>query len=172
MNGEQRRNLIIDKLKVSNMPISATSFAEEFGVTRQIVVADIALLRASGYAIRAEHKGYVLDKQDSNGLIKHVVVKHGKDNVLNELFAIIDNGGKVVDVIVDHSVYGKISAELNLASRYDATCFVEKIDQTGACPLSILTEGTHVHTILVKDQDSFERIKTQLDKMGILIESN
>ena len=172
MNGEQRRNVIIEKLKTSNVPVSATSFAEEFGVTRQIVVADITLLRASGYAIRAEHKGYVLDKQDNESLLKRVAVKHSKDDVLNELFAIIDNGGKVVDVVVDHSVYGKISADLNLSSRYDATCFVEKIDQTGANPLSLLTEGIHVHTIAVKDQDAFERIKTQLDKMGIIIESN
>ena len=172
MNGEQRRKCIIDKLKNSNVPVSATAFAEEFGVTRQIVVADIALLRASGFSIRAEHKGYVLDKQNNDGLLKHIVVKHDQKHVLDELYAIVDNGGKVVDVIVDHSVYGKISAELNLSSRYDANCFVEKIAQTGASPLSILTEGIHVHTILVKDQDSFERIKTQLDKMGILIESN
>ena len=172
MNGEQRRNLIIDKLKTSNVPVSATSFAEEFGVTRQIVVADIALLRASGYNIHAEHKGYLLDKQDNDGLLKRVVVKHGKDDVLNELFAIIDNGGKVVDVVVDHSVYGKISADLNLSSRYDAESFVQKIAQTGANPLSLLTEGIHLHTILVKDQNVFERIKSQLDQLGILIETN
>ena len=172
MNGEQRRKIIIEKLKSCSEPISATSFADQFGVTRQIVVADIALLRASGYAIRAEHKGYVLDRHDANGLVKHIVVKHGKNDLVDELYAIVDNGGKVVDVIVDHSVYGKLSGELNLSSRYEVDCFIQKVNDTGASPLSFLTEGLHVHTIAVKNQDSFDRIKTQLDKMGILIETN
>lgn len=172
MTGEKRRQIILEKLKTSDVPVSATAFADEFGVTRQIVVADVALLRASGYPIRAEHKGYVIDKQDSDGIIKRIVVKHGKDNLVDELYAIVDNGGKVVDVVVEHSVYGKLSGELNLASRYDVDCFVQKVNDTGACPLSLLTEGLHVHTIAVKDEQSFERIKTQLDKLGILIETN
>lgn len=171
MNGEQRRQIIVDKLKTSKMPISATSFAEQFGVTRQIVVADVALLRASGYPIRAEHKGYVFDNQQS-GMTKRIVVKHGKNEVANEFYAIVDNGGKVLDVVVDHPVYGKLSAELNVSSRYDADCFVEKIDAHGVNPLSLLTEGLHVHTILVKDEQAFARIKTQLNNLGILIETN
>ena len=169
MTGEKRRQIIVEKLKTSGTPVSATAFADEFGVTRQIVVADVALLRASGYPIRAEHKGYVIDKQDSDGIIKRIVVKHGKDNLVDELYAIVDNGGKVVDVVVEHSVYGKLSGELNLSSRYDVDCFVQKVNDTGASPLSFLTEGLHVHTIAVKDEQSFERIKTQLNKLGILI---
>lgn len=172
MTGEKRRQIILEKLKTSDVPVSATAFADEFGVTRQIVVADVALLRASGYPIRAEHKGYVMDKAGADGLVKKIVVKHNKADVGNEFYAIVDNGGKVLDVVVDHSVYGKISADLVIASRYDADCFVQKIDETGACPLSLLTEGLHVHTIAVKDEQSFERIKTQLDKLGILIETN
>jgi len=130
MTGEKRRQIIIDRLQTSNSPISATAFAEEFGVTRQIVVADIALLRASGFAIRAEHKGYVIDKQNTDGLLKRIVVKHGKDYLLDELYTIVDNGGKVIDVIVDHSVYGKLVGELNLSSRYDVDCFVKKVNVT------------------------------------------
>ncbi len=169
MNGEQRRQIIIQRLKTSTQPISATSFADELGVTRQIIVADVALLRAAGYHIKAEHKGYVLDNQQ-NGITKLIVVKHAKNDVANEFYAIVDNGGKVLDVVVDHPVYGKLSAELNVSSRYDADCFVQKIE--GANPLSLLTEGMHLHTILVKDEQAFERIKAQLDNLGILIETN
>ena len=171
MNGEQRRQIIIDRLKTSTQPISATAFANDLGVTRQIIVADVALLRAAGYHIKAEHKGYVLDNQQ-DGITKLVVVKHGKHDVFNEFCAIVDNGAKVLDVVVDHPVYGKLSAELNIASRYDANCFVEKMDAEGANPLSLLTEGIHLHTIIVKDEQTFERIKSQLNNLGILIETN
>ncbi|MBO5936194.1 MAG: HTH domain-containing protein, partial [Clostridia bacterium] len=84
MTGEKRRTLIIDKLENSRTPVSANSLAEEFGVTRQIIVADIALLRAAGKSIRAEHKGYVLDKADASAMVKKIAVKHSKDSVGDE----------------------------------------------------------------------------------------
>ncbi len=171
MNGEQRRKLILEKLEKLSVPVCATSLAEDFGVTRQIIVADIALLRASGYAIRAEHKGYILDKPDTAVIIKKIAVKHSKDSVTDELYAIADNGGKVLDVIVEHSVYGKISAELNIASRYDADRFVEKINLTGANPLSLLTHGLHIHTVAVENEEIFSRIKDKLTELGIFIEA-
>ena len=171
MTGEKRRTLIIDKLEKSQIPVSANSLAEEFGVTRQIIVADIALLRAAGKAIRAEHRGYVLDKADKSALLKKIAVKHSKDSVGDEFYAVVDNGGKVLDVIVEHSVYGKISAELNIASRYDADKFVEKINQTGANPLSLLTHGFHIHTVAVENEESFERIKDKLIELNIFIEA-
>ena len=81
MNSEQRREKIISVLQMSDKPVSAACFAGEFSVTRQIIVADIALLRAKGHQIRAEHKGYVLEKSDSCDMHKRLVVKHGKNEV-------------------------------------------------------------------------------------------
>jgi transcriptional regulator of NAD metabolism len=170
MNSEQRREKIISLLQMSDKPISASGFAAEFSVTRQIIVADIALLRASGYPIRAEHKGYILEKTDSNAMLKRVVVKHGKNEVQGELYAIVDNGGKILNVIVQHSVYGKIVAELNLSSRYDVDRFTKHIKETDAKPLLLLTEGLHIHTIAVTDEDSFQRILEQLEALRILVE--
>ncbi len=170
MNGEERRNAILLRLQDSTFPISASALASEFSVTRQIIVADIALLRASGESISAKSRGYILDSKKI-GLIKRIAVKHGKDEVLDELYAIVDNGGTVVDVCVEHSIYGRISAELNISSRYDADEFVKKISMTGANPLSLLTEGLHIHTVDVKDEDAFERIIKKLSELGILIES-
>ena len=83
----------------------------------------------------------------------------------------MDNGGKILDVIVEHSVYGRISVELNVSSRYDADEFVKKIDSTKANPLSLLTEGVHIHTIAVVDEAAFARIKEQLNALNILIET-
>ncbi|MBQ8177563.1 MAG: transcription repressor NadR [Clostridia bacterium] len=169
MNSDQRRKEILNKLNASYTPISATTFADTFGVTRQIIVADIALLRATGQPIRSEHKGYIIDKPDDS-LIKRIVTKHDKAQVQDELYAIVDNGGKIIDVIVEHSVYDKITALLNLSSRYDVDQFVHKIQSTGANPLSILTEGLHTHTVSVKDQASYERILSALSNLNVLIE--
>ena len=172
MSGESRRVSIISRLNQSTAPISATRLAEEFSVTRQIIVADIALLRAAGHVIRAEHRGYVLDKADNDGILKRIVVKHGKDSVQEEFYAIVDNGGKVLDVIVEHSMYGIISVKLNVATRYDADAFVKKIHETGANPLSILTQGLHIQTVSVPDEQCFERIINKLTELNIFIESN
>ena len=171
MNSQQRRNLIIERLRQSEEPISASRFANDFAVTRQIIVADIALLRAAGYSISAVNKGYVLNFIDEKN-VKRIAVKHDKDQVLSELYAIVDNGGKVLDVIVEHSIYGRISVELNISSRYDAEEFVKKIDLTNANPLSLLTEGVHIHTIVVADDNAFNRIKEKLIALGILIEAS
>ena len=170
MNSEQRREKIISILQTSDKPISANSFANEFSVTRQIIVADIALLRASGYPIRAEHKGYVLERSNSGAMTKRIVVKHGNNEVQDELYAVVDHGGKVIDVIVQHSVYGKIVAELNLSSRYDVDRFIRNINETDAKPLLLLTEGLHIHTIEVKDDATFSSIIERLNKLHILVE--
>ncbi|MBQ7923729.1 MAG: transcription repressor NadR [Clostridia bacterium] len=168
-NGERRKNIIV-RLNASNSPISASALANEYSVTRQIIVADIALLRASGYPIRAEHKGYVLDKENTEGIVKRIVVQHGKQELQEELYSVVDNGGKVLDVKVEHSVYGQISGELNLNSRYDVDNFIRQINETKANPLSLLTEGLHIHTLVVKDERAFEAIVEKLAAMGILIE--
>jgi transcriptional regulator of NAD metabolism len=123
-----------------------------------------------GYSIIAENKGYVLNVLNEKN-VKHIAVKHDKDQVLPELYAIVDHGGKILDVIVEHSIYGRISVELNISSRYEADEFMKKIDTMQANPLSILTEGVHIHTITVADDDAFARIKAQLTSLDILIET-
>ncbi|MBQ8407638.1 MAG: transcription repressor NadR [Clostridia bacterium] len=169
MTGERRRQEIIAALTEADAALNATRLAERFGVTRQIIVADVALLRAAGYGIRAEHRGYVLDKP--NGEIrKKIVCHHTKDGVLDEFFAIVDNGGRVLDVQVEHSIYGVISADMSIASRYDAEEFVRLVSETGATQLSDLTGGVHVHTVSVKDEATFARICARLTELGILIE--
>ena len=171
MNNEQRRIEILSVLKESVSPISANAFAKEFSVTRQIIVADIALLRASGYPIRAEHKGYVLEKVESNEIRKRIVVKHGAKELTEELYAVVDNGGKVLDVIIDHSIYGKISAELNLSSRYEVDLFVKRISEENVTPLSLLTDGLHIHTVAIKNLESYEKIIEKLSELKVLVEN-
>ena len=168
MTGEKRRESILEKLMQTSTPLNATKLAEMHGVTRQIIVADIALLRAAGNSIRAEHKGYVLD-QNTEDLRKKIVCKHSKEGVADEFYAIVDNGGKVLDVQVEHTLYGIISAELSIASRYDADEFIRESEKTGAAQLSDLTGGVHIHTVSVKDEETFGRITQKLSDLGILV---
>ena len=169
MNGEERRQQILADLTEANSVINATMLAEKLGVTRQVIVADIALLRAAGHAIRAEHRGYVLDK--SNGeILKKIVCRHPKDKVAEEFYAVVDNGGKVVDVQIEHMLYGTISTNLSICSRYDADEFIRQANATGASHLADLTGGRHIHTISVKDEETYDRIVKKLKELGVLIE--
>ena len=171
MNGQERRESILERLRGANGPVSAKILADDYAVTRQIIVADIALLRAAGHPIVAASRGYVMETAADNGLTRHIVVKHGFDDIAKEFYAVVDNGGKVLDIIVEHTLYGRISADLRVASRYDADQFVARAKETGASPLSLLTEGIHIHTVTVPDEETFERITRQLTELGILIET-
>ena len=47
MNAAQRRERILTRLNSAGAPLSASTLAAELGVSRQIVVGDVALLRAA-----------------------------------------------------------------------------------------------------------------------------
>ena len=170
MTGEERRRLILNELENAAAPISATTLAKKFSVTRQIIVADIALLRAAGTLIRAEHKGYVIERPYGEILQKRIVCTHDKDVTREELYAIVDNGGTVLDVIVEHSLYGSISANLGVSTRYGVDEFIKRAESTGASQLADLTGGIHIHTVAVKDEETFQRICARLNELGVLVE--
>ena len=168
-NGQERRIPIIERLKGSTAPISAKSLADEHLVTRQIIVADIALLRAGGHRITAVSRGYVLETDD-HGLTRHIAVKHDTDGIADEFYAVVDNGGRVLDVTVDHVIYGTISVDLHVSSRFDADEFMKKTGAKGATQLSDLTGGIHSHTVSAPNEETFRRICDELSRLGILVE--
>ena len=170
MTAEERREGVWKALARSSQPVSASALAKEFGVSRQIIVGDVALLRAAGAAIDATPRGYVV-RRDSGGLRRTIACKHHSgDAMARELYAIVDNGGEVLDVIVEHPVYGQISGALKLRSRYDVTAFLEKVERYRAQPLSALTDGIHLHTVFCRDEETFLRITQALQEQGILLE--
>lgn len=168
MDGKERRKQILQLLEGSNEIINATVLSEKFGVTRQIIVSDIALLRANGNKILSEKRGYFLEKDSIYGIKEVVICKHDKDNVLDELYAVVDNGGKIVDVIVEHPIYGQISADLNISSRYDAEEFVKTVNEFNAIQLCELTNGIHYHTLVCPNETILLRIKDKLKALKIL----
>ena len=57
MNGEQRRKQLLSFLSGSQTPISGAALARELKVSRQVIVQDVALLRANGADILSASRG-------------------------------------------------------------------------------------------------------------------
>ena len=61
--GGKRRDGILSLLEESDTPLSGTELAHRFKVSRQVIVQDIALLRAEDKKILSTYRGYVLDRE-------------------------------------------------------------------------------------------------------------
>ncbi len=167
MQAEKRRQAILKYLRQASRPVSAGFLAERFSVSRQAVVGDVALLRASGADISATPRGYVILEAD-RGLVRRIACRHDAAGMEAELCAVVDQGCSVLDVIVEHPVYGQLTGPLQLASRYDVGQFLSRC--AGARPLSDLTGGIHLHTLSCPDEDAFCRVREALGALGILWE--
>ena len=172
MNSEERREKIESILKDNSEPITATFLAKNFSVSRQVIVGDIALMRAGGLKVSATPRGYVLNSEpESIDSIFTIACSHDQENMATELYAIVDNGGTIIDVIVEHPVYGEITGQLHISTRYDVDMFMEKIKNNEAQPLMRLTGGIHLHTIKCKNEQIRKRIIEALKKeTNILVE--
>ena len=133
MTAIERRNAIYQVLS-ADTPISATALAGRFGVTRQVVVGDIALLRAEGRSVIATPRGYIIPVPD--GFVRTIACVHNAAQTRDELNAMVDCGCTVIDVVVEHPVYGQLTAPLAISSRYDVEQFIEKMASASASPLS------------------------------------
>lgn len=169
LSGNDRREEIIKILSKSNSPISATSLAQKFDVSRQIIVGDIALLRAQGTDINATPRGYVMSGAEHKAIIKTIAVSHTDAETELELNTIVDYGCKVIDVIVGHPVYGQISGQLQIASRFDVEQFLKRVSDENAHSLSELTDGIHLHTIECPSEENYEMLIKKLKDLGILL---
>ena len=167
-SGEERRRSVARILEEADGPVSAAALAQRLSVSRQIIVGDVALLRAGGAQILATPRGYVLDRRPE-GIERTVACIHTPEQMEAELTAIVDAGGEVVDVIVEHPVYGQLTGILGVASRYDVQEFLRRATQPGARPLSDLTGGIHLHTIRCRDEKSFQRVLKSLANRGFLL---
>ena len=169
MHAEKRRETILELLRQSAQPVSASALAGKLSVSRQIIVGDIALLRAGGADILATPRGYCLQNAPAAGLVRRVAVRHSETDMEAELNAMVDNGCTVVDVIVEHPLYGQLTGPLQLSSRYDISQFIAR--SRSAQPLSTLTGGIHLHTLLCPDEAAFQRVLAALRQAGFLLEA-
>lgn len=170
MNSNNRREYIKNLLNDIKTPKKGHELAEELGVTRQVIVKDIAILRAEGVNIIATPEGYMIPRKDKKAIEKIIAISHNREDIGEELQTIIKYGGIVKDVIVEHPLYGEIKAMLMLKTLYDIQNFIEKIKEHDAEPLSALTRGVHLHTIEADNNDSMKKIINELKDKGYLID--
>ena len=171
MKADERRKRILQNLQDSEGPVSAGRLAGLFGVSRQIIVGDVAILRAAGSDIIATPRGYILNVQ-AEGILRRIPCRHSSEDMYKELQIMVDNGCLVKDVIVEHPVYGQLDGELNISTRHDVSEFMRRVKQKDASPLSDLTGGIHLHTVLFPDQEAYERVVQNLREAGFLYETD
>ena len=172
MSAQQRRAQLVALLQDSNLPITGANLANMLGVSRQVIVTDVAILRAKGTQILATPQGYMLTGNSGDKVSRTIAVKHAASPqmIKEELDLIVDNGGFVRDVIVEHPLYGEIRGLLMLKSRKDVAEYLERMQTHDAEPLSVLTEGVHLHTIEADDDETIKHIEEELAKAGYALD--
>lgn len=168
MSGEERRQAIIDILLHNKQPISGTDLAKRFEVSRQVIVQDIALIRAKKINIYSTHKGYVID--DDVECQRVFKVCHGDDDVKKELELIVDMGGRVKDVFIYHKVYNLVKAEMKINSRRDVEKYMEDLKKGKSTFLKNVTGGYHYHTVTADSEEILDLIQEKLGEAGFLAE--
>jgi transcriptional regulator of NAD metabolism len=166
MNGSQRRKKIVELLKKSQKPLSGAALGRETGVSRQVVVQDMALLRMEGYEITATARGYVLDEQKQN--VRIFKTFHSSAQTEAEMNAIVDLGGAIIEVMVNHRVYGKVTAPLNIKTRRDVQLFMEQLRTGKSTPLLNITSGYHFHKVAAESEEILDEIEKELEEKGFL----
>ena len=169
MTANERREEIIKNLVKEKKAITGSELASYFNVTRQVIVKDIAILRAAGKNIIATPDGYMINDDNSNRVKSVIAVSHNDEDVIKELEIVVKYGGIIEDVIVEHPLYGEIKGILMIKNLNDLNKFKNSLKQINAKPLSILTNGVHLHTISADSVENMELIKEELKENGFIL---
>ncbi|TCS84008.1 transcription repressor NadR [Tepidibacillus fermentans] len=169
--GEERRQLILDWLKRSEGPLTGQQIAEKMNVSRQVIVQDISLLKARNEPIIATAQGYVYmnEKESDHPYRRIIACSHSPQQTQEELNIIVDHGVFVKDVIVEHPIYGELTASLMLKNRRDVQQFIDKMTETKAAYLSDLTGGIHLHTLEAETEEQLDEVCETLEKASLLL---
>ena len=159
MTGSKRREELINTIKSSTSPISGKTLAQLYDVSRQVIVQDIALLRTAGYDIISTNRGYILNAPHT--ITRVFKVSHTDAQTEDELYSIVDLGGTVVNVMVNHRVYGHMEAPLGIS--------IDDIKNGKSSPLKNITSNYHYHTVEADSEKTLDLIEKTLEEKGYLI---
>lgn len=168
MNTQSRRERILELLRQADAPLSGSALAKQLGVSRQIIVQDMALLRArTDLEIISTYQGYLLHcpQEPCRRVFK---VRHNAQRTREELQEIVDLGGRVEDVFVYHSVYGVVRGQLSIASRRDVEAFMQRLRESSSAPLMQITDDFHYHTVTADTMQTLDQIQQRLEELGFL----
>lgn len=165
---KDRKQALLQLLKEAPKALNGKNLAEHFHVTRQVIVQDIAILRADGAPILSTNRGYIYKQIETNPYVhKLFKVKHEVEEIGQELLAIVDNGGRVQNTLIDHPVYGEIETLLKLSCRRDVQHFLEQVEHSDFRPLSELTDGIHYHLVEAETQQGRNTTRPPLYRGGL-----
>ena len=170
-SGDARRRSILKVLSGAEGPVSGSALAESCGVSRQVVVTDVALLRSQGARIVSTNRGYVLlsDKPPSRPT-RLFKCRHTANQTADELTCMVDLGASVEDVFVNHRVYGVVSSELGISSRRDVERFMGELASGVSAPLLEVTSGYHFHHVSAPSSEVLDEVERALAERGYLAE--
>lgn len=168
MTGSERREKIIEELKKSQVPLSGGALADMCEVSRQVIVQDMALLRTAGADIISTNRGYIYQKPQT--VSRTFKVRHTDEQMEEELCSIVDLGGYVDNVMVNHRVYGRMEAELGVRSRRNVQTFLADIQSGKSSPLKNITSNYHYHQIEADSEETLDLIEQMLREKGFLVE--
>ncbi len=166
MKAEERRKAIAHLLMSEDKPVSGSALSEQFGVSRQIIVQDISVLKGQGFEVLSTHSGYIVQKSPYRERVFKIF--HTTEQTEQELNLIVDNGGTVVDVFVWHKVYGRVVAKLNIFSRLQVKQFIEGVRSGKSTELMHITGGYHYHTVRAESEQVLDRIGELLSEQGFI----
>ena len=167
MKAKERRERILEIIKNSDVPVPAYVLAGEFNVSRQVIVQDITLIRASDDGVMATNRGYIYKKEA--GAEREFKVKHGYDRTEEELTTIVDYGGIVKNVSISHTVYNRVTAKMNIRSRFDVATFMKRLDNSQSSLLGNATNGYHYHLVEAPSEEILDIIEAKLEEKGFLV---
>lgn len=168
MTGSERRTDIVRQIQQTQTPVPAKRLAALYSVSRQVIVQDIALIRAAGYDIISTNRGYILTGQQRVSRV--FKVEHTDEQLSEELCAIVDLGGTVENVMVNHRVYGHLEAALHISSRRQVTEFLNDIRSGKSSPLKNITSNYHYHKVTADSEETLDLIEEDLRRRGFLVE--
>ena len=169
-SGEARREGILEALRAASEPLSGSALAERCGVSRQVVVQDVALLRERGEKIVSTNRGYVLLSDEPAPPRRLFKCRHTAEQTADELTCVVDLGGRVEDVFVNHRVYGVVSSTLGVGSRRDVERFVSELASGVSAPLLEVTSGYHFHHVSAASEEILDEVERALASRGYLAE--
>ena len=166
MKSDERRKSIVNLLLSENRPVSGSELSEKYGVSRQIIVKDISILKEQGNDILATSAGYVIRSSPLKDRVFKVF--HTTEQTEDELKLIVDLGGTIADVYVWHKAYGKMEAKLNISSRAQIEQFIESVRTGKSVELMHITGGYHYHTVRAENEEVLNRIELALTEKGYI----
>lgn len=170
MNGVTRREELLNLIKNSSEPLSGSALAKKLSVSRQVIVQDVALLKAAGNDIISTNRGYVLNTASRAERVFKMY--HTDDEIPDELNTIVDLGGTVEDVFVWHRIFGKITAKMDINSRRNVAEYIESLKNGRSSPLKRVTSDYHYHTVSADTERTLNKIEAALAEKGFLVEED